>query len=128
VFRILSKPIRTVLRWQAAATALVALLAGYLAGIHGTISAALGGAVSILSGLAFAAVASLSKTKTVEGALVGALRAEATKIGVIVVLLWLVFSTYENIVAIAFIGTFAVTVIIFSMAFFVRDPTTSGKS
>ena len=128
MFRILSKPIRTVLRWQAAATALVALLAGYLAGIHGTISAALGGAVSILSGLAFAAVASLSKTKTVEGALVGALRAEATKIGVIVVLLWLVFSTYENIVAIAFIGTFAVTVIIFSMAFFVRDPTTSGKS
>ncbi len=84
--------------------------------------------MSILSGLAFAAVASLSKTKTVEGALVGALRAEATKIGVIVVLLWLVFSTYENIVAIAFIGTFAVTVIIFSMAFFVRDPTTSGKS
>jgi ATP synthase protein I len=126
VFRILSKPIRTVLRWQVATTATVALLAGYLAGIHGAISAALGGAVSILSGLAFAAAASLSKTKTVEATLIGALRAEAAKIGVIVVLLWLVFVVYKDIVAAAFIGTFAVTVIIFSMAFFVRDIDANG--
>lgn len=126
MFRILSKPIRTVLRWQVATTALAALLAGYLAGIHGAISAALGGAVSILSGLAFAAAASLSKTKTVEATLVGALRAEAAKIGVIVVLLWLVFGVYKDIVAAAFIGTFAVTVIIFSMAFFVRDIDANG--
>ncbi len=126
MFRILSKPIRTVLRWQVATTATVALLAGYLAGIHGAISAALGGAVSILSGLAFAAAASLSKTKTVEATLIGALRAEAAKIGVIVVLLWLVFVVYKDIVAAAFIGTFAVTVIIFSMAFFVRDIDANG--
>jgi ATP synthase protein I len=126
VFRTLSKPIRTVLRWQVAATALVALLAAYWVGIHGAVSALLGGAVSTLSGLAFAAVASLSKTKTLEGTLVGALRAESAKIGVIVVLLWLVFVVYKDIVAVAFIGTFAVTVIIFSMAFFVRDVDPNG--
>ncbi len=126
MFRTLSKPIRTVLRWQVAATALVALLAAYWVGIHGAVSALLGGAVSTLSGLAFAAVASLSKTKTLEGTLVGALRAESAKIGVIVVLLWLVFVVYKDIVAVAFIGTFAVTVIIFSMAFFVRDVDPNG--
>ena len=53
--------------------------------------------------------------------LVAMLRAEAGKIVVIVGGLWLVLSTYKDIVPAAFFTTFVITVIVFSMAFFVRD-------
>jgi ATP synthase protein I len=50
-----------------------------------------------------------------------ALRAEAVKIGLIVGLLWLVLAAYGNVVVPALVGAFAVTVVIFAMAFFVRE-------
>ena len=121
VLRDLSRPIRTVLRWQLIATAALALVAGALAGGHGALSAALGGAVSILAGLASAVVASLGRAKSAEGALFAVLRAEAVKIGLIVILLWLVLATYRDVAVLVFLGSFAVTVVIFAMAFFVRE-------
>jgi len=121
VLRDLSRPIRTVLRWQLMATAALALIAGALAGGHGALSAALGGAVSILAGLASAVVASLGRAKSAEAALFSVLRAEAVKIGLIVILLWLVLATYSDVAVIVFLGSFAVTVVIFAMAFFVRE-------
>ena len=48
-------------------------------------------------------------------------RAEAGKILVIVGGLWLVLSTYTDIVPAAFFSGVRVTVIVFSMAFFVRE-------
>lgn len=116
-----SKPIRTVLGWQLAATLVLTLVAGFAAGIHGALSAALGGGVSLAAGFAFALAASASAAKSMEGALLGALRAEAVKIGSMVLLLWLVFALYQDIVAPAFIGAFIVTALIFALAFFVRD-------
>ena len=121
MLRNLSKPIRTVFRWQVMATAALTLVAGALAGGHGALSAALGGAVSIFSGLASAVVASLGRAESAEGALFAVLRAEAVKIGLIVILLWLVLATYRDVVVTAFLGSFVATVLIFSMAFFVRD-------
>jgi ATP synthase protein I len=121
MLRNLGKPIRTVLRWQVVATAALALIAGALAGGHGALSAALGGAVSIFSGLASAVVASLGRAQSAEGVLLAVLRAEAVKIGLIVVLLWLVLATYRDIAVLVFLGSFAVTVVIFAMAFFVRE-------
>ena len=121
MFRNLSRPIRTVLRWQLMATAALALIAGGLAGGHGALSAALGGAVSICSGVASAVVASLGRANSAEGALFAVLRAEAVKIGLIVILLWLVLATYRDVAVLVFLGTFAVTVVIFAMAFFVRE-------
>ena len=121
MLRNLAKPIRTVLRWQVVATAALAVVAGVLAGGHGALSAALGGAVSILSGLASAVVASLGGARSAEGALFAVLRAEAVKIGLMVVLLWLVLATYKDVAVLVFLGTFAVTVVIFAMAFFVRE-------
>ena len=121
MLRNLAKPIRTVLRWQVMATAALTLLAWIVAGVHGALSAALGGAVSILSGLGSAVVASMGKAESAGGILLIVLRAEAVKLGLIVILLWLVLATYRNVVATAFIGSFVVTVLIFSMAFFVRD-------
>src|SRR5262245_55027838 len=101
-----SKAIRTVLLWQVIATGLIALLLGVLAGIHGAVSGILGGLVSISAGLAFSVVVSLSRTDSLGGTLVAAFRAEAVKILTAVALLWLVFATYKNVVAIGFIGSF----------------------
>ena len=121
MLRNLGKPIRTVLRWQVAATAALTLLAWILTGVHGALSAALGGAVSICSGLGSAVVASMGKAESAGAILLAVLRAEAVKLGLIVILLWLVLATYRDVVAAAFLGSFVTTVLIFSMAFFVRD-------
>ena len=119
--RKLSKPIRTVFRWQLMATTVLTLLAGAMAGVHGAVSAALGGLVSVGAGLGFAVAASVGKTESAGGTLLAALRAEVVKLGLIVVLLWLVLATYKSVVVAAFMGSFAVTVLIFGMAFFVRE-------
>jgi ATP synthase protein I len=116
-----SKPIRTVLLWQFAVTAAMSVVAALLAGVHAAISVAAGGSVSIVAGMASALVASLGKARSAGGVLVGALRAEAVKIGLALVLLWLVLTNYGEAVVGAFLGAFVVTMLIFSMAFFVRD-------
>ena len=121
MLRALRKPVRTVLIWQLAATAVMTLAAASLADTHSAISAAAGGAVSMIAGLASALVASLRKAKSAGEVLVGALRAEAVKLGLALLLLWLVLSNYPEAVAAVFIGAFVVTMLIFSMAFFVRD-------
>jgi ATP synthase protein I len=116
-----SKAIRTVLRWQVIVTGAMTLVLGLLAGMHGAVSAMLGGLVSICAGLAFSVVVSLSKSDSLAGTLVTAFRAEAVKVTVAVVLLWLVFAAYKDIVAIGFVGSFAISILIFGMAFFVRE-------
>jgi ATP synthase protein I len=120
-FRALKRPIRTVLRWQLIATAALTLIAGIVAGVDGALSAALGGAVSLCAGGVSAIVASLGDRQSAGGIVTGALRAEGVKIAVIVGLLWLVLATYADVVAPAFFGSFIVTIVIFSMAFFVRE-------
>jgi ATP synthase protein I len=120
----LRRPIRIVLRWQLTATAALTLAGGVLAGVDGALSAALGGAVSMCAGWASAVVASKAskeKGRSAGDVLIGALRAEAVKIGLIALLLWLVLATYDGVVAPALFGSFVVTVLIFTMAFFVRE-------
>jgi ATP synthase protein I len=121
MLRILSKPIRTVLRWQIVATAVLTAVAAVAAGLDGALSAALGGLISIGAGLVSAAVAALSKAESAGGVLLGALRAEGIKIGLMVILLWLVLATYRDVVALALVGSFALTALIFTMAFIVRE-------
>jgi ATP synthase protein I len=117
----LRKPIRTVLRWQLMATAVLTIAGGILAGVDGALSAALGGAVSLCAGWISAVVASKGKAQSAAEVLIGALMAEGVRIGLIVLLLWLVLATYDEVVAPAFFGSFVATVLIFGMAFFVRD-------
>jgi ATP synthase protein I len=121
MLRDLARPVRTVLLWQLLATAASTLAGGTWIGAHGALSAALGGAVSIVSGLASAVAVSLSKAQSAGGVLLAALGAEAVKIGLIVILLWIVLVTYRDVVVAAFVGTFAVTAVIFALAFFVRE-------
>jgi ATP synthase protein I len=117
----LRKPIRTVLRWQLMATIALTLAGGILVGVDGALSAALGGAVSVCAGWVAAVVASKGKAQSAVEVLISALAAEGVKIGLIVLLLWLVLATYEGVVAPVFFGSFLVTVLIFGMAFFVRE-------
>ena len=119
--RFLSKAIRTVLRWQLVVTAALTLLAGLWAGGHGALSAALGGAVSLSAGWASGMAAAMGKAQSAGGVLLGALRAEGVKIGLMLALLGVVLAMYQDVVVIAFLGTFMATAMIFSMAFFVRE-------
>ena len=116
-----SKAIRTVLRWQVVAAVVMTAVLGLLAGVHGALSALLGGLVSICAGLAFSVVVSLSKSDSMAGTLATAFRAEAAKITVAIVLLWIVFATYKQVVAVGFIGSFAISILLFGMAFFVDE-------
>jgi ATP synthase protein I len=120
-----TKPIRTVLRWQVIATAGVAAVAGIVAGGHGAISAALGGLVNVVAGVTYGWLLGwrLGATAVPDaGASLAAMfRAEAGKILVIVGGLWVSLANYPDIVVPAFFTAFVVTVIVFSMAFFVRD-------
>ena len=117
---ILSRPIRTVLQWQFIATAVLVLAAGAVVGLHGALSAALGGAVSVGAGWASAMVAR-GKADSAGGVLTAALMAEGIKIGLIVIQLYIVLVVYDDVVMPAFFGSFFVTVLLFSMAFFVRE-------
>ena len=116
-----SKPIRTVLRWQAYATAALALIGGLLWGKHTALSALLGGMISMSSGWVFAAVGGGGATRSAGTALLSMLRAEAAKIGLMVLLLWAVLRMYDEVVVVGLIGSFLVTVVIFAMAIFVRE-------
>jgi ATP synthase protein I len=109
------------MRWQLIVTVAMVLTLGLVRGFHGAASALLGGVVSIISAAAFSAIISRYQGSTAGGVLITALKAEAVKIIVMVVLLWLVLTLYKDVVAVGFIGTFALTVLIFGMALFVKD-------
>ena len=118
------KPLRTVLRWQLYLTAASMSIAGLVAGLHGALSALLGGLVNVVAGAVFGWVAtrgSRRKTMAAGEAMLVVFRAEGVKIALIVMQLWLVLAHYKQIVLAAFFGTFVLTVILFSMAIFVRN-------
>jgi ATP synthase protein I len=121
MLRHLSKPVGAVLRWQVLAMAVMTLAAAALTGWQGAISALLGGLVSIAAGLASAFVASRGNARSAGGVLASALRAEAVKLGLALLLLWLVLANYREAVVVVLLATFVVTMLIFAMAFFVRD-------
>jgi ATP synthase protein I len=116
-----NKPVRIIMRWQLIVTMAMVVGLGLLWGFHGAASALLGGAVSLVSAAAFSAIISRYSGSTATSVLITALKAEAVKVVVMIVLLWLVLTLYKDVVAAGFIGTFALTVLIFAMALFVRD-------
>ena len=120
-----SRPIRVVLKWQLLTTLMATVTAGALAGGHAAVSAALGGGISLVAGIAYALLLGISLGKaevpTLGASLLGMFRAEAGKILIIVGGLWLTLTMYQEVVTVAFFATFVITVVVFSMAFFVRD-------
>jgi len=117
----LSKPMRIALRWQVAATLALTLGAALLQGAQGALSAAGGGVVSVCAGVVAAYAASRGGARSAGGILAGALRAEAIRIGLAVLLLWILLKNYDEAVVGVVVGSFIVTMLIFTMAFFVRE-------
>jgi ATP synthase protein I len=116
-----SSSIRTVIRWQLAATALLTLAAAVLYGAHAAASAALGGIISVVSGLAFSRLTKKTDGQSAAGILTIALKAEMVRLGMMIALVLVVLLVYPDVVVVGLIGTFLVTVVIFTMAFFVRE-------
>ncbi|MFO1282918.1 MAG: hypothetical protein U1F51_10695 [Burkholderiales bacterium] len=116
-----SKPIRTVLVWQALATVAIAAVAGVWAGFDAALSAALGGTVTLTSTVVYAFVLGIGQTATAGASVVTMLRAEGAKVLVIILQLWLVLATYRDVVAAALFTAFVVTVLLFRTAFLARE-------
>jgi ATP synthase protein I len=115
------RPIRIVLQWQVIATAALSIVAAFLWGKDGALSAALGGAVNIAAGWVYGWRVAQGQGGTAGEALRTMLRAEAFKILLVVVGLWLVLSNYRDIVHVAFFAAFVVTVGVFAAAIAVRE-------
>jgi ATP synthase protein I len=115
------KPLQTVLHWQLLSTVIITVGLAVCCSTEVAVSAALGGMISVLSSAVFAVIVSRHQGYTAGGTIRTALRAEAVKITLIVLLLWMVFKMYEDVNASAFIGVFILTVIMHSMALFVSE-------
>ncbi len=116
-----TKPYRAVLLSQAGATVAIAAISALVAGVHGALSATLGGLINVSAGVVYAFVLAVAPPRTAGGTIAAMFRAEGAKILVIVALLWLVLSTYRDAVLPAFLVAFVVTVLLSSVALFVRD-------
>jgi len=116
-----SRPFRAVLRWQAYVTGAAILAASLWVGSAGAVSAALGGLINVVAVAVFGWLASRSKKRTAGETLYALLRAEAAKVALIIVLLWLSLSLYKQIEPLVFFGTFIATTLITAAAIFVGD-------
>ncbi len=84
-------------KWQGISTLGIAAVAYVLAGTPGLISALIGGAVVLIGSFVATRIARRSEKSTQAGAiLINMLLAEAVKILVIVMLLWLSFKVYAD--------------------------------
>ncbi len=117
---------RPVIGSQVLATIIIASIAAWFAGVHGAISALLGGLISLTAGLVFVMLAAKSaeaKGKSASEVIFAALKAEAAKLFLAGLLLWLVLALYQDVVVVGLLGSFVVSILIFSMALFAGDKT-----
>ncbi len=119
------QPVLNILRWQAIATVVIAVIAGMWIGSHGALSAGLGGVVNASATVVYAFVlrmglAARGPTPAGRG-LAAMFRAEAAKLIVIVLQLWFVLTQYRDLVAAAFFAAFIVTVLLSSVGLLARD-------
>lgn len=105
-------------KWQLLATSVVALLAFFLAGTHAAVSALAGGMSAVIGGFFGALIAKTGDKKHEAGAiLIAMLKAEAVKIIVIALLLFLTFKLYQQLVPIALILGLAASAILSGATF-----------
>ncbi len=116
-----TKPFRRVLRWQATVTVGIAAIAGLWGGGHAALSAVLGGVINISAVVVYAVVLGVSSPTSAGGTVAAVFRAEAAKILVIILQLWLVLTMYKDVVPAAFFATFVITVLMFRLALLDRD-------
>jgi ATP synthase protein I len=121
VFKPLPRPIRIVLRWQVIVTVALTLVAGFLWGGDGALSAVLGGGINLVAGGVYGWRVSRREAESAGEVLATMFRAEGIKILLIFVGLALVLTYYRDVVHVAFFATFVITVGVFAAAIAVRD-------
>ena len=109
----------------------MAAVAGLWAGVHGALSAVLGGVVNITAVVVYAVVVGISmraismrgvaNPASAGGTVAALFRAEACKILVIILQLVVVLVTYKDLVPAAFFTSFVITVLLFRMALLERN-------
>lgn len=88
---------------------------------HAAMSAMLGGLISVMPTAAYAMIVSHHKGYAAGDAIRTALRAEAVKIILTIMLLWIAFRFYVDVNAIALVATFIMVVLTYSAALFVSE-------
>jgi ATP synthase protein I len=116
-----TRSFRAMLLWQAVATAAVAAVAGVWAGGNAAWSAVLGGAVNLAANAMYGFAYGLMRPTGPGGAVIAAVRAEASKILLVLVLLLAVVVLFRELVLAAFLATFILTALLFRLVLIVRD-------
>lgn len=115
-------PFRVAMVWQAAVTAVIAIVAAFASGAGGFLSALAGGGIGIVGVLVFALVSGDGFSLPAARAMRVALRAEGARIAAIVLLLWLSLAGYHDVVVVpAFLGAFIVSIFLSGVAFAVPN-------
>ena len=94
------------LRWQLVATGVVALVALFIFGVHAGISAVAGGLSVVVAAFVASKIAQRSN-KEASAILINMLKAEAIKILLVVILLFITFKVYKQLVPMALIAGLA---------------------
>jgi ATP synthase protein I len=110
------------LRLQLIATAVAAIASLAISGIHAGVSALVGGAVVIVAAFVASKIAQ-RKSKEATAVLVNLLKAEAVKVLIIIVLLFLVFKVYQQLVPFALIVGLAAAALVSGAAMSKLDKT-----
>ena len=110
------------LRLQIIATTAVAIVALILSGLYAAISALAGGSAVIIGAFFAAKIAQKSK-KDATAVLINLLKAEAVKVLVIVVLLFITFKVYKQLVPFALIAGLAAAALVSGAAMSKLDKT-----
>lgn len=116
-----NRSLNAALKAQIVVTTMMAIGVWVMYSTHAAMSAILGGLISVTSSAAYAMMVSHHKGYAAGDAIRTALRAEAVKIILTVVLLWIAFRFYESVNAIALVATFIIVVLTYSAALFVSE-------
>ena len=116
-----NKSLNAALKAQIIVTVITAICIWVVYDMHDAMSAVMGGLISVISSAAYAMIVSHHKGYAASDAIRTALRAEAVKIILTIVLLWIAFRFYEDVNAIALVATFIMVVLTYSAALLVSE-------
>ena len=108
------------LYWQLGITAGFAVIAGFISGEHGAVSALLGGLTNVFASLIYVFVANFGLIHSTGAGLWPILRAEIVKLVFIAVQLGVIIRFYDALVVPALFITFLVTLLAWRAALFTR--------
>lgn len=98
-----------------------AVLGGLWAGKAGAVSGALGAAINLVANFVYALMGGIVRPASAAGALIVIMRAEAFKIALILLQLFLAVKLYRELVVGPFVAAFIVTALMFAIALRARN-------